>query len=553
MSRSKVGRFASLVGLLGSGVTAKVLAVGVTVAVVAGVAGSDVPRSEPRPDAAGGDRQSTAAAPAPGQRWASASSAATAGGNKPAAGGKNKTLPASLRGRYPAVKWKPQPNKASVTTAPKKTVSGYDEKTSVPAATQPGPLEKVYDNADGTQTTEFAGSPVNYRRADGTWAPIDTRLVPDQKEGGWRNAADSVDLKLASSATAPELAKVTFDERHSVAYSMAGVSGGVADAAGSTVTYRGVAPGVDLRLEARPGGLKETVVLASGKAPASFVFPLKLTGLTARLKGGQVELADETGAVRGVIPAGTSVDAAGKPGEVGYELIQQGGGPALKVSVDEQWLRDPKRAFPVEVDPTVQVPVAGGAADSGMYVSGGSSASGGSQLLVGSNAASYVKFGGLASQLQYHTIFGAKLWLVNYDAESCRPRQVSVHPVTGSWSAGSGYSYPGPAVGGSLASKSFAHGYIAFGSSSSACPTAGELIDLGSGGRDLVQRWATAPRRITGCRCAAREPRSSPAPRRPTRPSSTSPTRRTTRPTPSRTRCRTRSCCRTRTARSRSR
>lgn len=495
MSRSKVGRFASLVGLLGSGATAKVLAVGVSVVVVAGLAGSEVPRSERPRDAVGGDRQSaaavagdrrpTAAAPAPGQRWAPAVAAVA----EPVKGGRNKRLPASLRGRYPAVKWKPQSNRAVVTTAPKRTVGGYDEKTSVPAATQPGPLEKVYDNADGTQTTEFSGSPVNYRKPDGTWAPIDTRLVPAQRDGGWRNAADSVGLKLAGSATATELAEVSFDEHHSVAYSMAGVTGGVAEAAGSAVTYRGVAPEVDLRLEARPGGLKETVVLASGKAPASFVFPLRLTGLTARLAGGQVELADETGAVRGVIPAGTSVDAAGKPGEVGYELIQQGGAPALKVSVDEDWLRDPERAFPVEVDPTVQVPVDGAAPDSSMYVSGGSSASGGTQLLVGSDAAAYVKFGSLVSKLQHHTIFGAKLWVVNYDADSCRPRQVTVHPVTGSWSAGSGYSYPGPAVGGSLASKSFAHGYIAFGQSSSACPTAGELIDLGTGGRDLIQRW----------------------------------------------------------------
>ncbi|MFC3739289.1 RHS repeat-associated core domain-containing protein [Paractinoplanes deccanensis] len=484
MARSRIGRFASLVALLGSGVPAKVLAAGVTVAVAAGAAGNEVPLVERPPDAAGGNRQPAAvAAPSPGQRWAAASPA------EPAKGGRNKTLPASQRGKYPAVKWKPQANKASVTAAPARAVRGYEQGASVPARTQPGPFEKVYDNADGTQTTEFSAGPVNYRTADGTWAPIDTRLEPDQQAGGWRNAADSVGVHLAGSAAAGTLAEVTFDEGHSVAYSMAGVSGGVAGAEGSTVTYRGVAPGVDLRLEAQPGGLKETVVLSSGKAPASFVFPLKLTGLTARLAGGRVELADETGAVRGVIPAGTSVDAAGEPGRVGYELIERAGGTALRVFVDEQWLRDPERAFPVEVDPTVQVPVDGAAADSGMYVSGGSSASGGTQLLVGSNAASYLRFGSLVGKLQNHTIFGAKLWVVNHDADSCRPRQVTVHPVTGSWSAGGGYSYPGPAVGASLASKSFAHGYIAFGQSSSACPTAGELIDLGAGGRDLVQRW----------------------------------------------------------------
>ncbi|MGW4465963.1 polymorphic toxin-type HINT domain-containing protein [Micromonospora sp. NPDC004704] len=141
----------------------------------------------------------------------------------------------------------------------------------------------------------------------------------------------------------------------------------------------------------------------------------------------------------------------------------------------------------------VDLPVDPGGADSSMYVQGGSSASGSSELRVGAmsggNAASYLKFNGLSGRLQNHTIYGVQLQVVNYDSGSCRPRSVSVHPVTGSWTAGSGYSYPGPAVGGALASRSFAHGYITTGQSSSACPAAAELIDLGVAGRDLVQRW----------------------------------------------------------------
>ena len=68
---------------------------------------------------------------------------------------------------------------------------------------------------------------------------------------------------------------------------------------------------------------------------------------------------------------------------------------------------------------------------------------------------------------------------------------MTVHPVTESWSAGTGYSYPGPSVGGALASRSFAHGYIGLGQSQSACPAAGEMFDLGKVGRDLVQRWVS--------------------------------------------------------------
>jgi RHS repeat-associated protein len=489
MSRSKSGWFACLVSVLGSSAAAKAVAVGVSVALLAGSVGGDLPRF-PHRSGAGRSEPATPATP-PGQRWAAAADRQHVVG-KPG----NKTLPVSMRGRYPAIQWRPEVNQASVVTGPTQPVRGYDAATSVAAKTQQSAYEKTYDNADGTQTTEFSPTPVNYRKPDGSWAPIDTTLVPVEAGGterGWRNTADAVGVRLAGSASAPELATVTLDDSHAIAYSMMGVSGGVAEVAGSAVTYRGVASGVDMKLEVRPGGLKETIVLASVQAPASLVFPLRLTGLTARLDNGQVLLKDTTGTLRGAIPAGEVADAAGHSGRVGYELVPAADGTALKVTVDEGWLRSPERVFPVVVDPTVQVPVDGAAADSSMYVHGSGSASGSSQLLVGtvdgSSAASYVKFGSLVSMLQYHTIFGAKLWLVNYDADSCRPRQVTVHPVTGSWAAGTGYSYPGPAVGGSLASKSFAHGYIAFGQSSSACPTAGELLDLGAGGRDLVQRW----------------------------------------------------------------
>ncbi|WP_229402675.1 polymorphic toxin-type HINT domain-containing protein, partial [Micromonospora okii] len=176
-----------------------------------------------------------------------------------------------------------------------------------------------------------------------------------------------------------------------------------------------------------------------------------------------------------------------------YQLLTVGGKPTLRLSVDDGWLRDPARVYPVRVDPTIELPVAEGAADSAMYVHGSRSASGSSELRVGTvdgvNAASYVRFGGLVDRLRYHTIYGAQLQVVNYDSDSCRPREVTVHPVTAGWSAGAGYSFPGPAVGAALASSSFAYGYVAFGESESDCPIEAEAFNLGGAGAELVQRW----------------------------------------------------------------
>ncbi|MEV6636335.1 LamG-like jellyroll fold domain-containing protein [Actinoplanes sp. NPDC051470] len=138
-------------------------------------------------------------------------------------------------------------------------------------------------------------------------------------------------------------------------------------------------------------------------------------------------------------------------------------------------------------------PVEPGAGTGGMYVRGGSTVKGGSELLVGNdgqNAAAYVRFDSVSSRLAGHTILGAGLSLVNFDAGSCRSRPITVHPVTQSWSDEGAYSYPGPSVGGSLASASFAHGHIPLGSATSPCPMAAEFVDLGNGGRQVVQRWA---------------------------------------------------------------
>ncbi|HEY9473742.1 MAG TPA: DNRLRE domain-containing protein, partial [Mycobacteriales bacterium] len=239
----------------------------------------------------------------------------------------------------------------------------------------------------------------------------------------------------------------------------------------------------------------ETLVLRSPQAPRSFMFPLSLTGLSASVVDGQVVLNDSDGHRRAVFPAGFMTDSAtGDAGHatssgVTYSLVTQNGRPALRVSLDGTWLSDPARVFPVLVDPSVK----SDAPSSSMVVHGSSSSSGSSELLVGlkdgSPAASYLKFSGLASSLANETIFGAQLQVVNFDSASCRARSVSVHKVTGSWSGSTGFSYPGPSVGPSLTSRSFAYGFIGLGQSSSPCPTNGVLFNLGSAGRDMVQSW----------------------------------------------------------------
>ncbi|MER5884941.1 polymorphic toxin-type HINT domain-containing protein [Streptomyces sp. NPDC001941] len=426
----------------------------------------------------------------PGQRWGDAE-----GRGHLAGGAGNTRAPRSLRAKYPvtqpvAARPAAAGNSAAVATAPEPRVTGFDRATSEELPAERDARSRTYANTDGTRTTEVSATPVNYRATDGSWQPIDTRLT--ERAGGWANTADSVGVRLADRADAPALATLTLPGGGSLAYRLAGAAAVTGTVTGSRAAYPGVLPATDLWLDARAGGLKETLVLRSAQAPGSFSFPLDLKGLTARARGGAIELADADGRTVAVVPAGYMTDAQGAESRaVAYELAD--GGRTLKVTPDRAWLADPARAFPVLLDPSVET----GAASTSMYVKSGGSVDGKDELRVGKSAsegstASYLGFPGLDDKLRHHRVFGVQLQVVNFDSASCKPRSVSVHPVTQSWTASTGSSnaYPGPSVGGALASRSFAHGYIATGQSQSSCPGAGELFDLGKGGRDLVQRWA---------------------------------------------------------------
>jgi RHS repeat-associated protein len=419
---------------------------------------------------------------APDQRWGSASGQAHLEVGRP-----NRTVPASQRSRYPRTELDAAAgNTASVATGPTRR-TGFDRTTSRERPDARGAHERVYTNTDGTETTEFSATPLNFRDRDGNWLPIDTKLTPT--DTGWANPTNSAALEFAARADSARLAGMRFGD-HELAYGLEGAAPATGVAGADSVTYPGVLPGLDLHLAARPGGIKETLVLHDADTSRTFRFPLRLGGLTPSLADGQVVLSDAAGDVKAVIPPGNMVDsAAALSTAVTYRLD----GTTLEVAVDDAWLRDPARQFPVHVDPTVSLPVDNDKADAAMYVRGGSSVSGGSELQVGAVAgastASYLKFGTLVNRLRFNTIYGAQLQVVNYDANSCRARPVTVHPVTGAWTPTGSYSYPGPAVGASMASRSFAHGWFAQGQTTSACPTAAELFDLGAGGTRLVQGW----------------------------------------------------------------
>ncbi|WP_157545167.1 LamG-like jellyroll fold domain-containing protein [Hamadaea tsunoensis] len=253
------------------------------------------------------------------------------------------------------------------TAAP--SVRGFDAKTSRRDARNSRSTMDQFTNADGSVTRRVYGGPVNYRAADGTWQPISTDLV--RVNGRWATKANSLRVSFTGTTTeatagttadaaAGHLVSMTLPSGEVFAYDLKDAKLGTPSVAGAKATYAAVFPHTNLELEGSADGVQETLVLDSPAAGNSWVFPLALRGLTARMAAdGSIELVDASGKVAGQLPKGSmrdshfdreSGDMTHSP-DVVYELVD--GGTAVRVTADAAWLADPARVYPVRVDPTV--------------------------------------------------------------------------------------------------------------------------------------------------------------------------------------------------------
>ncbi|MGA5821502.1 LamG-like jellyroll fold domain-containing protein [Kitasatospora sp. NPDC094028] len=306
------------------------------------------------------------------------------------------------------------------------------------------PTTSVFQNPDGTKTMRVYSQPVHFKKPDGTWENIDTGLSR-RRDNRWAEAANDQLLSFSPNADGNALIDWTLDAGHRVSYSLRGAKPVGAAASANTLTYPGALTDSDVVYNTLATGIKESLVLHSTAAPTTWVFPLNTTGLTASLDAaGNVRFSDEAGKVRMTIPHGFMEDSALDPhsGEgvfsdaVTYKLTTVDGRPALQMDLDAAWLKDPKRVFPVKVDPTGQI----GATRSTYLVSNSatnhaneSSLKTGSYNGGASYDTSYLVFDSLGANLGNMYVQKAELDLNAIWSGGCEARDVAVHAITSPW------------------------------------------------------------------------------------------------------------------------
>lgn len=237
-------------------------------------------------------------------------------------------------------------------------------------------VSETWVNADGSYTLTAYREPKYFQTAgSGSWVPIDSSLVLDERNPGWfRNAANSwsvrfgpvvIDAKSASGGV------VATGNGQTLQFAPHGSSMGridpVVDAKAGTVVYPSVWRNVDVRYTVTASGVREDLVLNGPTDGSDFLFDSAGVHLgldrNERNRGGLVAEAAGGFTIAAPVVAGKNgeeVTASAHPSLVATDRVvtqPNAAGAAsqsLTLSVDPNWLHGLRvDQFPVTVDPTV--------------------------------------------------------------------------------------------------------------------------------------------------------------------------------------------------------
>lgn len=221
---------------------------------------------------------------------------------------------------------------------------------------------RTLDNHDGTFTTSLYSGPVHFRDGQGSWQPISSALVPSLESGyAYQNEANRFRAAFKSQLGANFLSLTTGGDSYRLGLDQAVSTGAQTRVRG--LTYPQVFPGVDLRYDLQPDGVKETLVLASAQVPLSYRFRLTPPAGShvhaARNPDGSWSFFAAPHArpvfVLEAPWAAEDGELRAAAGHATLAVTRSGADFLLDLSLDSAWLQNPLRRFPVRVDPTITV------------------------------------------------------------------------------------------------------------------------------------------------------------------------------------------------------
>ena len=234
---------------------------------------------------------------------------------------------------------------------------------------------KHFHCPDGTNIAVQYDMPVHYLD-NGEWKDIDNTLAASGNDYSTSNAR----IKFAKKITGNESLFTLHDGNRKIVMSLDGARKKTAgkvtsleketdatetklqklmrlDKLSSKITYENILDGTDLEYIVFSSNVKENIIVKKKLPSYLYTFTISLNNLTAAVCGdGSVRIYDPTDdETVYVIPRGYMVDADGARSDaVSYSVSDLGNGKyKFTVTADADWINSDGRAFPVEIDPSL--------------------------------------------------------------------------------------------------------------------------------------------------------------------------------------------------------
>jgi len=251
-------------------------------------------------------------------------------------------------------------------TPPKHEASAKRVKELVEERTE---TAKKYELSDGGFESVIGEGPVHFKDDQNRFIDIATDFVSSLETTAPFGELTSLSTKQkikVSSLGDSSMASIS-DKDWSVGLSYAGVATTIPTAIGDRAYYCDVAPGIDIEYRSMWWGIKETVVLTRPTENHTFDYRLTFDGLKLKRdpKTKVYQLVNQKTdevvlSLDDLIVSDSSFDQ--KKGEfatcdnANWELVDSGKGWAtLRAVINESWIRDTARVWPVRIDPSVML------------------------------------------------------------------------------------------------------------------------------------------------------------------------------------------------------
>ena len=276
----------------------------------------------------------------------------------------------------PVVSATPQPGGPATNTAPVDNTSSEsalrDPQPYYQTPTPPGPVVSAdagsvtYQTGPRSYQTVLGGVQTTYTDADGNTQLVDNTLAPNNDNGtvSFTNAANDFQVSIPA----------VMDQDHGLVFARSGyelelipTSGDYSKpvAKGNAILFNDVYPGIDVQYTLIGSVIKEDIVVNHLVTVPDFSFTVKADSglavgseaagtLAARASRSSGDVA--SGDVVFALVAPAMIDGAGVVSS-GLSMATAGSGASATatISVDQSWLADPARVFPVRIDPTVDI------------------------------------------------------------------------------------------------------------------------------------------------------------------------------------------------------